>query len=247
MAAKGQTAYGETLSLIHDDGFGNVAREAAKVVGAEIRKRPLGSDIVVDLGCGSGILAQEMVKDGFNIVGYDQSPAMIKMCRSRAPQGTFKCESFLEADLPTAAAVTAIGEVFSYLFDTRNSWAQLRRLLRKIHRALVPGGVLLFDVVTPGRAPAPDGIRNFREGEDWACLFSQVEEAKTGILRRVITTFRKSGRSYRREHETHRLHLLEKARVVEELRSLGFRVRTLRGYGAFAFPVGVVGFLCRKT
>jgi hypothetical protein len=34
--------------------------------------------------------------------------------------------------------------------------------------------------------------------------------------------------------------------VAGELREVGFRVRLLRGYGAFRFPRGVAGFLARK-
>jgi hypothetical protein len=88
--------------------------------------------------------------------------------------------------------------------------------------------------------------RKYIEGDDWAVLVAVEEDRQHGLLTRTITSFRRVGTLYRREHEVHRLRLFDRSELVGQLRDLGFRVRTLRGYGAQRFPRGWVGFVARK-
>jgi SAM-dependent methyltransferase len=45
---------------------------------------------VLDAACGPGLYAEELVKRGALVVGFDQSPRMIELCRSRVPTGEFR-------------------------------------------------------------------------------------------------------------------------------------------------------------
>jgi ubiquinone/menaquinone biosynthesis C-methylase UbiE len=38
---------------------------------------------VVELGCGSGLLTELLAKEGFRVVGFDSSPAMLALARRR--------------------------------------------------------------------------------------------------------------------------------------------------------------------
>ena len=169
---------------------------------------------------------------------------MIALARKRVPQGTFRTASFLDVDFPPSAAITALGECFNYTFDNRNSRSSLSRLFRRAFRALRPGGLLVFDVAEPGRAEGSD--RRFWQGRDWACLTEYVHDQRRNRLTRQITTFRKVGRQYRRAEETHVQQLYEGPQLAGDLREIGFRVRTARGYGDFRFPKGLVGLIARK-
>jgi hypothetical protein len=122
----------------------------------------------------------------------------------------------------------------------------LQGLFRRIFAALVPGGLLVFDVAGPGRVPG-GGPRMFhREGEDWAILVTTEEDRLRGLLTRWITSFRKVTELYRRDHEVHRLRLYARSQVAAALREVGFRVRGLSGYGELRFGPGHAGFLARK-
>src|SRR6516162_1943587 len=136
-------AYGADLAYIHDVGFGQFARRAAPELLRWLRKAGKRSGLVVDLGCGSGIWAKELADAGYDVLGIDQSAAMVTLARQRVPGGRFRGESFVTAELPPCVAVTAIGECFSYLFDRRNSERQLTRVFGRIYRALEPGGLLI--------------------------------------------------------------------------------------------------------
>jgi len=232
--------YQRDLAYIHDAGFGDYARKSAPGLLAILRQAGIRGGVVVDLGCGSGIWAAELVRRGYDVLGIDSSASMIELARKQAPAATFVNASFLNAKLPVCDAVTAIGEVFNYTFDKRNSRRGLAQLFRRVHQALRPGGVFIFDIAEPGRALR----RAHAEGKDWAILFSA--EASHDLLVRRMTTFRKVGQLYRRGEETHRLRLHRSADVATDLRAAGFTFRVLRAYGRMALPSGNAAFVATK-
>lgn len=240
-------AYREDLAAIHDAGFGGLARAAAEVLLDALRRRRAEGGLVIELGCGSGILAHEVANAGHDVLGIDISTAMIDLARRRIPHGRFRVGSLLTAELPPCMAVTAVGECINYTFDPGNTRRALAALFRRVHRALNPGGLLLFDAAGPGRIPGGGPRLVHAEGDGWAVLVTAVEDARSAILTRRITTFRRVGELYRRDQEVHRLRLFRRSEVVDLLRAIGFRVRTMRAYGAFNLPPGLVGFLARKA
>jgi SAM-dependent methyltransferase len=239
--------YGHDLAYIHDVGFGHFARGAAPFLLRLLRQKGKTDGLVVDLGCGSGILAKELRDSGYRVLGFDLSPAMIDIARERVPTADFRVRSFLSAKLPRCAAVTAIGEILNYLFDQRNTERTLRQFFRRVHDALDVDGVFLFDVATPGRVPSDGPQKSYREDGDWAVLVEAEEDKTRRRLTRRITSFRRVGELYRRDHEVHRLHLFDPPKLVRQLRAAGFRVRMLSGYGELQFPPGLVGFHARKS
>jgi len=120
-------------------------------------------------------------------------------------------------------------------------------LFWRIHQALAAGGLFLGDVAEPGRVPGGGALKNFWEGEDWVVLATSREDRRRRLLTREITSFRKVGEHYRREHEIHHQRLFSRPELARELRQAGFRVRILNGYGSLRFGPGHYGFLARKT
>jgi hypothetical protein len=72
------------------------------------------------------------------------------------------------------------------------------------------------------------------------------QDAQRRILTRTITGFRRAGRGHRKTEEVHRQRLYRRPEIEKQLRSAGFEVRTLEGYGRSRFPRGQIGFLARK-
>jgi SAM-dependent methyltransferase len=237
-------AYKRDLAYIHDAGFGAFAERSAPGVFQILREAGIDSGLVVDLGCGGGLWARRLTDAAYRVLGIDLSPDMIAMARKRVPEASFRADSFLDVDLPYCVAITALGECFNYTFDRRNSRSSLSRLFRRAFRALRPGGLLVFDVAEPGRAQGSS--RGFWEGPDWACLTEYVHDEARHLLTRQITAFRKVGRHYRRTEETHVQQLYRASQLAADLRKIGFRVRTVRGYGDYRFAKAHAALIARK-
>ncbi len=237
-------AYQEDLAYIHDVGHGDFARQSAPGILEIFRKHGITNGMVLDLGCGSGIWAEILIQEGYEVRGYDISEAMIQLARKKAPKAEFTVGSFLKADLPECVAVTSLGECLSYLFDSDNTYAGLRKLFQGVFHALVPGGLFLFDIPVSGRHSESE--QKHRVGKDWAVLVTFEENKKARKLTRHIKSFCKVGDLYRRSEEVHVNFLHQPNTLAETLRKIGFRVRPIKGYGNFKFPKGLAGILARK-
>lgn len=99
---------------------------------------------VLDLACGTGVLASILSKQKVPVVGVDRARAMLKIARERCRNQRVR---FVEADLATfsvrepCSVATATGDIVNHL----PSAAVLRRIFRRVHQQLEPGGVLLFE------------------------------------------------------------------------------------------------------
>jgi SAM-dependent methyltransferase len=240
------TAYRTDLAFIHDAGHGALARNATATLLSELHRAGHHHGTVVDLGCGSGILASAIVDAGYQVVGFDVSEAMIALACARAPKAKFRVGSFVSVDLPECVGVAAIGEVLNYTFDPGNDGRARREVFERVFGSLVPGGVFLFDVAGPDRGQSGAPHRSFATGPDWAVLVETVVDRDAAILTREITTFRKTGELFRRDAETHRLTLLDPTQALRTLRAVGFEVQTMAAYGRLPLPHGLTAFLARK-
>ncbi|MBI2169678.1 MAG: class I SAM-dependent methyltransferase [Actinobacteria bacterium] len=237
--------YGTDLAVIHHGWFGDLAREAAAVVAADLARRNVTSGLVVDLGSGSGILAAEFTRRGFDVLGIDISPAMVRIARQEAPRARFRVGSIVDADLPPCVAVTAIGEIVNYAFDARLRARRLPVLFRRVYQALVPGGLFLLDTAGPGRAGPRRAREQFHDHPAWA-MHLVVREAGDRLTRTMTTFVRERGAEHRRVDEVHTLRLYDPGYVEAGLRGAGFRVRRHRRYGTRALPRGLTAFSARK-
>src|SRR5262245_36535773 len=159
-------AYREDLAYIHDTGFVRLARAAAGLLLEELRRCGFERGLVVDLGCGSGVLSEHLSADGFDVLGEDVAAAFIDIVGRRRPRGEFRVQSILSAELPRCVAVAAVGECLNYLFDERHSPDGVRQVLGRAFAALEPGGLFVLDVAEPGRVPGGTSKSHFERSEE---------------------------------------------------------------------------------
>lgn len=110
---------------------------------------------VVDLGCGTGLLACELAERGYRVTGIDPSREMLRVARGR-PHGDRV--TWIEGDataLPFVGAADLLvmtGHVVQIFLDD----ASLLATLVAARRALRPGGRIAFESRNPA-APAWEG------------------------------------------------------------------------------------------
>jgi SAM-dependent methyltransferase len=223
-------AYAQDLAYVHDESFGMPASGAAPIILGGLRRAGFRKGLIVDLGCGSGILARALTEAGYDVLGVDLSPEMLRLAARNAPLASFERGSLLEVEIPPCVAVTAIGECFNYVFDPRNSLAAISRVFRRVQGALAPRGLFLCDVAGPGRLGQGQVRQSLYDHSDWT-MYVRTEENRTGTrLTRDIMLFRRVGTRYRRSDEHHALRLYPPDTISSRLGDVGFRVRRLRGY-----------------
>jgi ubiquinone/menaquinone biosynthesis C-methylase UbiE len=98
---------------------------------------------VLDIGCGPGVLVQELLDRRFDYFGMDISPKMIEVCRTRFPDvdpQRFSVGRIQRLEFRDAAfdAVLCIG-VVEYLADDAEA-------IREIGRVLKPGGMAIISM-----------------------------------------------------------------------------------------------------
>jgi SAM-dependent methyltransferase len=237
--------YASDLAFVHDVGFGDFSAKAAPGLVDLLHGRGIHEGLVVDLGCGSGIWAAAATAAGYDVLGIDQSRAMIDLARKRAPEAGFRKASFFNTTLPECDVVTSLGECLGYRFDSRSNFRALGRLFRKVHAALRKDGLFIFDLAGPKRGSVRGRHLHFNE-DDWALFLDETRSKDGKTLRREMTTFRRKGHLFSRHREAHELWLYPPRRVLGELRSIGFKVRTRKRYGDLPFPKGLTAYVARK-
>src|ERR1051325_859905 len=176
--------YQDDLAFIHDVGYRELALKAARGLLDIFARCGIRDGLVVDLGCGSGLWAEQLIKRGYEVLGIDISEAMIQLARRRAPRAEFRVASLFQADLPPCRAVTSLGECISYLFDTTNDNRRLKQLFRRVYTALAAGGVFVFDVMEQGARGRATAARSFAEGDGWMTVVERQEDRERRTLTR---------------------------------------------------------------
>ncbi|BAY10884.1 class I SAM-dependent methyltransferase [Calothrix sp. NIES-2098] len=240
-----QEYYKEDLAFIHDVGFNDYALKSAPGILEILAQHNIREGLIVDLGCGSGLSAQEFTKAGYHVLGIDISEPMIKIARARVPNAEFRIGSLFQVDIPPCNAVTSIGECLNYLFDPQSNCQTPINLFQRIYSALTPGGVCIFDIAEPGQVT--QGItKGFTEGQDWVVLVEKEENPEQNLLKRRIITFRQVGEHYRRDDEIHYQRLYKATDIADELHRVGFQVEILRSYGEYSLPKAHAALIASK-
>jgi SAM-dependent methyltransferase len=111
----------------------------------------LGARSVLDVGCGTGVLALLLAERGLRVTGVDPAAASLEVARGKPGaeavtwvEGGADVVAGLRLDADLATMTGNVAQVFR----TDREWAQA---LSAVHDALRPGGVLVFETRVPAR------------------------------------------------------------------------------------------------
>lgn len=236
--------YRRDLALIHHLGFGFHADACAPGILHLLEPVRERNGLVVELGCGSGLLTRHLLDAGHRVIATDASPAMLDLAREVAPDAEDIRRLVLPDDsIPPADAVVSVGHVLSYLPDAPS----VDRALLAVAQALRPRGVLAIDLcdfewAEARRDAAPRGWFE----DDWALVTVTSVPSPDSFVRQMATFVRSEDGSWRRDDERHDNVMIDTASVPALLAKHGVEATVASSFGTEELPVGLRAVIGRR-
>lgn len=236
--------YRPDLALIHHLGFGSHAETCAPGILALLEPVRERRGLVLEVGCGSGLLTRHLVDAGHRVVATDASPAMVGLAQDHA-KGAEDVRLLVLPDdpLPEADAVVSVGHVVNYVGE-RDA---VERALVAIAGAVRPGGLFAIDVCDLEWAALRQGAPGTgRAGDGWAVVVAVSIPAPDRFVRDIAAFVRNADGTWRRDDERHENVLLDTEAIPELLRPHGVEVTVGRSFGDETLPAGLRTLIGRR-
>jgi SAM-dependent methyltransferase len=184
----------------------------------------------VDLACGTGSVSVLLAQMGLQVTAVDMSEDMLAVAFSKAQMlenpPLFICQKLQELQLPRGVdlAVCALDSM-----DYITNPADCAEAIRRVYKALNPGGIFIFDVNTPEKLKAMDGQVFLDEDDDVYCVWRGEFDENSNICSYGMDLFQRQGNLWHRSFEEHREYAYSSEQLVEFLKKAGFT--NIRVYG----------------
>ena len=177
----------------------------------------------VDLACGTGSVSVLLAEKGLDVIGVDMSEDMLTVAFDKASDmenpPRFVCQKLQELRLPKGVdlAVCALDSL-DYITEPTDCSAAIRR----VYKALNPGGIFIFDVNTPEKLRAMDGQVWLDEDDDVFCVWRGEFDEETNICSYGMDLFQRQGDVWYRSFEEHREYAYSREQLTVYLKNAGF-------------------------
>ena len=202
------------LAEIYDDYMQHVdyPKWADFILDAYKKHTGKSPDKILELACGTGNIACELVKLGHNVTAEDLNEQMLKIANSKPNAPHLRLANMLDASDEN------IFDLALLIFDSLNylqSTEEISRLLTTVHSRVAPNGIFIFDISTLKNCHENfDGLLDYQKISKNFMLQESLLQEDTQITKFDI--FKKNGYLYDLHHETHK----QKIYPVETLLSL---------------------------
>jgi SAM-dependent methyltransferase len=244
VTASKEPYYRSDLALVHHLGFGFHADACAPGILQLLEPVRVRDGLVVELGCGSGLLTKHLVDAGHRVIATDASPAMLALAGDHAPGVEDSYQLTLPDDpVPLADAIVSVGHALSYLPDQE----AIDRALVAIAEALKPSGVLAIDLCDLEWAEARRGAPPYaRATEKWAIITEFDVPSPSRFVRTMAIFVRDDDGGWHRDDERHDNVLVDTSAVPALLAAHGVQATTVASFGSEKLPTGLRAIIGRK-
>lgn len=196
------TSFAQVYDLFMD----NIPYEQwASYVKELLREYGVEDGLVLDLGCGTGSLTEQLAASGYDMIGVDLSQDMLEIALDKRSRSGLDI-LYLEQDMRefelygTVRAVVSICDSMNYLTE----YEDLVQVMRLVNNYLDPGGIFVFDLNTEYKYRELMGDQTFAEAREessfiWENFYDEAEQ----INEYGLTLFIQEGELYRRFEEVH--------------------------------------------
>ncbi len=186
--------------------------------------------LVLDLGCGTGVITLELARRGYDMTGVDLSPEMLDEARERAQDEgitdvLWLCQDMRSFELyGTVDAVIATCDAVNYLLTAKD----LDRTLSLVHNYLVPDGIFVFDVSSRAKFERMYRGDIIIENEDVYCGWQNEYNEKTHMADFFLSYFSETEDGvYERRDEHQRQKAWSVRSIKNALARCGFELLTV--------------------
>jgi SAM-dependent methyltransferase len=238
MSESDEPYYRHDLALVHHRGFAFHAAACAPGILDLLSSVRARNGLVLEIGCGTGLLTKELTEAGHRIIATDASPSMLEVAHGFIGEQVEELRQLTLPDdpLPRVDAIVAIGHPISYLPDAD----AIDRALVAMADALNPGGLLAIDICDLEWGKARLNASNFGGvGPDWAIITEYSMPSLDRFVRDMTTFVPNDDGSWHRESEHHENVLVDTTRIPALLHEHGVDAELRDAFGAEKLPVGL--------
>ena len=231
--------YDDFYATIYDDLVFNKNKNDYEIGKWITHTKPNGQSIVLDVGSGTGHHVSSLKAHGYDAIGIDISPSMVKKAQETYPDLKFKLADALNSSLFQEESFTHITCFYFTLYYIQNK----KLFFENCMRWLTPGGFLAvhivnrdkFDPIIPAGNPfniiSPQKYAKKRittttvkfdefEYKSNFVIKDEIEtiEEPNALMKETFKTF-KNGNERQNEH---RLYMLTQTEILDIAKSVGF-------------------------
>lgn len=180
--------------------------------------------ILLDLACGSGSMSEEMAKLGYDVIGVDNSPAMLSAAMDKKYDSglpiQYLCQDMREIDMFGTIDVTIC------TLDSLNhlpSFEDVERVFQRVSLFAMPGGLFIFDMNTVYKHRHVLAEQTFiYDTESVFCVWENRLKPGTDTVEIQLTFFERDGDAYYRSDEQITETAYSADQIISALETAGF-------------------------
>lgn len=230
----GNDVYDDFYAEIYDYLVYNNYKDEYEVGEIINKTTPTSSSKILDIGCGTGNQVVNFGSKGYEVLGIDISPSMIKKAKEKYPDYNFEIADALNVDKFNSNTFTHI----TCLYFTVYYFPNKRQLFENIYKWLMPGGYFIvhlvdrkmFDPILPPGNPllmispqryAKERIITTKVKFDGFSYNAKFDLDEKQDIAKFNENFRMDDGSKSRKNE-HILYMPEKEEIINEIQNIGF-------------------------
>jgi SAM-dependent methyltransferase len=207
-------------TLIKKYGVSEPVRGAEEILDSE-------RNLVVDLGCGTGTLTELMYQKGYDMIGVDNSQAMLGIAMEKKLDSEseilYLLQDMRELELySTVGTVISVCDSVNYILEEE----ELGQVFALVNNYLYPGGIFIFDFNTDYKYREVIGDTTIAENrEDCSFIWDNYYDEETNINQYDVTVFVQEEEDlFRRFTETHYQRGYTVEQIISLLKQAGLRI-----------------------
>lgn len=195
--------------------------------------------LILELGCGTGSMAVELAKRGYDMIALDQSPDMLSRAYEKAKANNLDI-LFINQDMRNFELYGTVDAVLC-LLDSLNyitSLTDLKKVFRLVNNYLNPSGLFIFDLNSPYKLSKVLANNVFFElDDDISWIWNNTYDSRKRCATFDLTFFvRNNDGLYERFDETHRERAFTRTEIKKAIEEAGLELVGYYGDLTFKSP-----------